>query len=78
MTYLNDLFALREHCEIRIIITPENTEIQAWTHPRISDSWQTMMAMARSTNTELAALNLLDELASPQATTATYPPGPCS
>lgn len=65
MHHLAQLFNLRNHCEIRVIVNQDTTEIQAWTHPKISDARQTLMAQANNTNTELAALSLMDQLATP-------------
>ena len=63
MIQLADLFALRDHCEIRLTIQQSHTEIEAWTYPRPSDARQTLLASSHHTNTQLAVLDLMDQLA---------------
>jgi len=62
-TPLDTLIAMADHYEIRILLSHGTTEVQAWTHPRISDRHQTLCAQASNSEIELAALDVLDQIA---------------
>lgn len=58
----------RHHAELRIRIDQHHAEIELWTNPAPADARQNLMWSSRSSSTETAALDLLDQITTDLAT----------